>query len=721
MAIKALPTELVALVHHVELNEAGWWDKAIQRFIIAVIWLSKRNLTNKEIACELQKFNVNLSIDRLEKITKKMDSLHLLVKLPRDKYRIGETQLHTMEEEHRKIETIENDAKEKFYLVIKDFYLNSPDKDIWVLFKNNFLIPLVKEIGAKTYSFLSGEDFEICSTNTFSRFLENFPPQIHEEIKTAIIKYLNPQDSNIRTYILQYLSSYFLLASTNLDENTLQKISTSLKDSPEFNIFVDTNFLFSILDLHDNPFNNSCQILVESINAIKNNGTLKINLYVLPETLDEIKAVIGWNQDTIKVSNLTPSMVEAALSNGITGLSRKYFEAYKRVGGNIRPEEYFEPYLNNLIDILGDHGILVWEKNPKDFSKTQPVIDDIMLQYDYEKQKEVKGKSYEQIAHDVLLWHTVKENRKPRVESPIDAKYWVVTIDFGFLGFDKFKNSNKGIPICVHPSVLIQLLQFWISSDFKYDEIMIDSIKWLFLPSTFTDNDEQVTLKILGRLSHFENSQELTPTIIEKILMDKVLRDKFSKEEDIDKQSELVKEAIVVEYKNACATIEEKEKENINLNEKIDKSNKAIDSLQKNYEISQNESLDKQKKIDELEKEINMQKRIENFEKSCLKLALILVSIAFIATYFLSQMLNISYPIILFSSIFFSSLIGIFYISKNNQNDEIINNWKPYKKFMQLKKYLVIILGFVWFITLNIFCNAVGNGIWEYAKKIIGI
>jgi len=34
---KSLPPELVCLVHHIELSEAGWWDQAVQRFLIAAV------------------------------------------------------------------------------------------------------------------------------------------------------------------------------------------------------------------------------------------------------------------------------------------------------------------------------------------------------------------------------------------------------------------------------------------------------------------------------------------------------------------------------------------------------------------------------------------------------------------------------------------------------------------------------------------------------------
>jgi len=35
-----LSREVMALVHHVELNRAGWWDKVVQRLTLAAVWLA---------------------------------------------------------------------------------------------------------------------------------------------------------------------------------------------------------------------------------------------------------------------------------------------------------------------------------------------------------------------------------------------------------------------------------------------------------------------------------------------------------------------------------------------------------------------------------------------------------------------------------------------------------------------------------------------------------
>jgi hypothetical protein len=44
-----LPKEVTALVHHVELNRAGWWEKAIHRLVLAAVWLSDHTLNTDQI------------------------------------------------------------------------------------------------------------------------------------------------------------------------------------------------------------------------------------------------------------------------------------------------------------------------------------------------------------------------------------------------------------------------------------------------------------------------------------------------------------------------------------------------------------------------------------------------------------------------------------------------------------------------------------------------
>ena len=59
MASRTLPPEVVSLVHHVELNKVGWWDRGIQRLVQGVVWLAGEPLTREGVVDGLRsKFHV---------------------------------------------------------------------------------------------------------------------------------------------------------------------------------------------------------------------------------------------------------------------------------------------------------------------------------------------------------------------------------------------------------------------------------------------------------------------------------------------------------------------------------------------------------------------------------------------------------------------------------------------------------------------------------------
>jgi hypothetical protein len=64
MPIKQLSPELVSLVHHVELNQSGWWKKAVKKMIVAAIWSSDRPLSCQQVKEVLREdFNIDLDLE----------------------------------------------------------------------------------------------------------------------------------------------------------------------------------------------------------------------------------------------------------------------------------------------------------------------------------------------------------------------------------------------------------------------------------------------------------------------------------------------------------------------------------------------------------------------------------------------------------------------------------------------------------------------------------
>lgn len=186
----------------------------------------------------------------------------------------------------------------------------------------------------------------------------------------------------------------------------------------------------------------------------------------------------------------------------------------------------------------------------EDYGTKQEVVDDILARFEFEKSKyKDRAKTYEKLEHDIVLWHFVAGKRPVRVESPLEAIYWVATVDYHFLGFDYFKRRSSGnqVPVCLHPTALIQLLQFWLPRTPQFEEAILGSLRWPFLFQDFDPAAERVTIRILETLARFEHVDELSREVVTSVLVNQALRQKLAVEGDVKKQIELVKEALLEE------------------------------------------------------------------------------------------------------------------------------------------------------------------------------
>src|SRR6267378_8290387 len=83
MPSRKLSPAVVSLIHHVELNKAGWWEKAIQRLIVAAIWLSGKPLARDEVIVTLrEQFSVIADHARLRGPIDQLLSNETLVEIP---------------------------------------------------------------------------------------------------------------------------------------------------------------------------------------------------------------------------------------------------------------------------------------------------------------------------------------------------------------------------------------------------------------------------------------------------------------------------------------------------------------------------------------------------------------------------------------------------------------------------------------------------------------
>lgn len=547
-----LPPELLSLVHHVELNKAGWWDTAIQQVIVAAMWLDEKNLTVEGIVSAVDDiFDTSIAAERVSPQIEHLVEAGVLVTLPDGSLKISESSLHDFQHGLDLIFHNETQAKELFLSHVERCCPGIVAEECWQRFNSDCLIPLVQQFGARTYELFSGESHDLEWEPGAQRFFDHYPGELSPSLRTLITDFLDPKSLVARSYVLRYLNAYFFVEATGLREETLKALAGLRGKHLTFTIFLDTNFLFSVLNLHENPSNETAVLLLALLRRLPQYITVR--LYAFPLTSDETHRVLLAVSESLKGIRLTPNVAKAVDSSAIqaiSGVGLRFVRACEAAGGPIDPDTYFRPYLTNLQSVLRQNGIEFYNERVDQYLTAQRVVDDILAQYEYENPSPAdQQRRYKAIEHDKVLWHFVHDKRRVGIESPLEANFWVVTNDFGFLAFDARKRrvGGDGIPICVHPTDLIQMLQFWEPRTPDFEEALLGSLRLPFLFPEFDSASERVTIDILKALSRYENVGDLSTETITEVLLDQVVRQNISANDNAEQQFEVVNSAIVAQ------------------------------------------------------------------------------------------------------------------------------------------------------------------------------
>jgi len=728
-----LPPELVSLIHYTELNKSGWWNKSIQQLILSAIWLTGRHLTDNDLAKTLaESFHIEIPSQRVKAQCEQLVKSGSLVRLPSCELKISETSKKRLEEELRQAEELTAKVKDKFNEVFRKFCPVLDASEQWAVFHARFLLPLVREIGARTYQLISGGQLDLDATARLPEFLSAYSVHHHQGLRNAIIKFLDPGDDNVRAYVLRHLNAYFCLEASSLEQPTIDHLMQSMEHPPAFKIFVDTNFLFSFLDLHENPSNEAAKSLVKLTKQLEGRALCKF--YVSAETLDEFKRVVSAQRDFLHGLVLPANLAQAALEMDLSAIAQRFVEFSKSAGQPISAEAYFRPYLSDLIPTLRGKQVEFFNESMKPYSMRQDVIDDILQQQRYERKRYGdNGKSYEQLRHDVVLWRFVNEKRPVRVESPVEATFWIVTVDYHFLGFDLYKRSDQhaSIPVCLHPTSLIQLLQFWLPRTQEFEEAILDSLRLPLLFQEFDSSAERVTVRILETLARFEKVEQLSTSVISNILVNQALRQEIALEGDVQKQVDLVRGALVEENEKVRQHLERASEEKERLTLEVSDKNRVIDELKARLAErgeqarSLQEKLERSKNSDEAEQgtgtgvlsphdDLGARMQIFYFSLTSLILLPFLILASSFCLRWLHNPLDAwKAQIVVFSSMAFLWVILVDWFGGRSK---AIRSWSVYVKFHQFRIWLLSLIGFVigWQIV-----EKVGGTALDWIKEVL--
>lgn len=557
MTIRHLAPEIVSLIHHVELNESGWWKKAIGQVVKGVLWKEETPQCIADLQSALrQNVGVNLSADALEKLLSTLITQGAVSELPGSKFKLSEHARQTLTKAQQKAKSEQEECTATF---LASCATNCPTLDassIWEHFQRS-LLHSIQVAGANLFHLLADgklqRDFDWAHG-----FLSRFDTVHHDSLNQVLQAFFAPNNHACRNQVLRLLTAHFFAEASQLKPETIAAIEGK-RTRRTIKVVLDTNFIFSVLKLHDNPGDDSALSLVGI--ARRAGQKLEIKLYVLPGTLEEAKRVIAYQMSLVDRIRTTAAMSRAALRQPLPSIAKKFFDAASR-SPELSARTFFQPYIDDLKTILQGKGIEVLDAHPAIYNQRQDVVDDVLDEMQREEKEipEAKRKGYETHLHDAVLWHAVKDRRPALADSPFDVEYWAVSIDWRLIAFDRKKRAANAspLPVVLHPSNLVQLVQFWVPRSQQLEDSLVDSFRLPLFFQSFDSEDEKATIQVLQALSRFENIDDLPDATVRSVLANRALRGRL-KEADAsnDEAFALVREELLAEHQAALSLLEQ--------------------------------------------------------------------------------------------------------------------------------------------------------------------
>lgn len=305
-------------------------------------------------------------------------------------------------------------------------------------------------------------------------------------------------------------------------------------------VFVDTNFIFGVVGLHNYPFN---EISKEILSLVEKND-LPLRFLVLDRTLKEYKDTLEYYGNIIKRHYWQPAMSRAALTNGhMSSIERKYHE--RNVESPLDPEIFLTKYRNAKI-LLKDHGFEFYTTDQKATTEHDELKKRLIEQYKLHiatRFPDRLPKRYESLEHDVTLLMTAQGHRAEGSRI-LDAGAMCLTIDSTLYSFDWYeKIQGNPLGVTIFPNQLLYLLRPFVPQISDFEGHFVKTFALPEFQVIETDYSE-VKHRVLDYLSTFSNMNTETAIYIltDAYLLRRLLKVPIKENDEFE---DLIEKAIV--------------------------------------------------------------------------------------------------------------------------------------------------------------------------------
>lgn len=391
----------------------------------------------------------------------------------------------------------------------------------WATFATEILNPLITELGARTVELLNGTP-TLASRPVLEKYLgaEGATKDALREVGT---RFFDPENEFVRQHVFGELQSYFLAASHSLDKDILRQLTAARK--PSFELLLDTNAVFSLLNLHHNPANEATRYLLDLQKKVEEYATVRF--YALRETLDEARSALDGARQVCAQAIRTAAQAQALEGDPpANGLIDRYLEIAR--SSPVTAETYFAELSTYLEVSCAGVGVEILDEEVRETADMRARVADWMSW----QVGASSPRSHAAIKHDLRCLAFVKLKRQPSNSAIVaEAGWWLLTVDQRLRNFERRNIAgNHALPCAIAPDELTQVLQFWSP---RPDELERATIVGMRLPFAFYDYDnatQKTSLEILRRMNDFEGADVMSADSTRRILVDKAVRESFEEE-----------------------------------------------------------------------------------------------------------------------------------------------------------------------------------------------
>lgn len=340
-------------------------------------------------------------------------------------------------------------------------------------------------------------------------------------------------DSDRVKYIAQLADGAFNFFTLEVPADLSTQLRQQLR---ELVLFLDTNFLFGILDLH---FNTQVQVSHDLIRAIREHK-LPFKLRFHEATHKEMVSTISHYGSVLRSRPWTRSLSRAASNSGnLSGIEQKFHE--RNAEGLIDVDEFLRPY-EHFDNLFEEKGIKIYRPNADRPDAQNELYHDYRKFLDANRRED---KSYETVMHDAKVLEEARVLRT-KANSSLEAGALLISCDYFLYRYDWESSRKAKSRACVLlPNMFWQVLRPFIPADQDFEKAFAETFA---LPEfrAIGSGGARACSKMLRILATYKEVPEQTAF---NLLANDLLLDRLRTENDDAKFEEQVAAAFVEENK----------------------------------------------------------------------------------------------------------------------------------------------------------------------------